>query len=215
MALLTVVRTILFKKYVQFHGRAPRHEFWWWTLALIIANFIAVFIDMSLLNSNVQIVAEPGRVEMSDEGPLATILSLATLLPTISVAVRRLHDVGKSGWWLLVMFVPLLGALYLIFLYVQRGTEGRNIYGPDPLESAAQSGHSNLRPSRTVRAKARKPPSRRCGTRRPLRTERIAILRVTGQAFGLRKPRRVSRPRRNASARNRPTSPDGSSRMVI
>ena len=158
MELLTVVRTILFKKYVQFHGRAPRHEFWWWTLALIIANFIAVFIDMSLLNSNVQIVAEPGRVEMSDEGPLAAILSLATLLPSISVAVRRLHDVGKSGWWLLVMFVPLLGALYLIFLYVQRGTEGRNIYGPDPLESAAQSGHSTLRPSPDRQGKSEKAP---------------------------------------------------------
>ncbi|WP_319530131.1 DUF805 domain-containing protein [uncultured Cohaesibacter sp.] len=147
MKLLAVVRTILFKKYVQFHGRAPRHEFWWWFLAVIIANFVAVFIDMSILNSNVQMVAEPGRVEMSDEGPLAAILSLATLLPSLGVAVRRLHDVGKSGWWLLVLFVPLLGALYLIFLYVQRGTEGSNIYGPDPLEGDPLSGRATVPPA--------------------------------------------------------------------
>lgn len=118
------IRTVL-GKYATFSGRAIRSEFWWWTLAVFIANMILGVIDAFLFGSG------PGSV-----GVLGAIFSLAVLLPGLAVSVRRLHDLDKSGWWLLIILVPLLGFLLLLYWFVQRGTVGENQYGSDPLEGS-------------------------------------------------------------------------------
>ena len=65
-------------------------------------------------------------------GLLGGIYSLAVLLPGLAVAVRRLHDIGKSGWWLLIALVPFVGAIILIVFFVKEGDPGSNEYGPNP-----------------------------------------------------------------------------------
>jgi uncharacterized membrane protein YhaH (DUF805 family) len=116
MDFATAVRTCL-NKYATFTGRAQRSELWWWTLFSIIANMVAVAIDASVLGM-----------------PAVQILvALGLILPGIAVGVRRLHDLDKSGWWYLIVFVPIVGALILIYFFIQRGTNGSNQFGPDPL----------------------------------------------------------------------------------
>lgn len=112
----TAVRTCL-SKYVTFDGRAPRSEFWWWTLFTILANFVAVAIDAAILGMPA----------------IQVIVALGLILPGIAVGIRRLHDLDKSGWWYLLVFVPIVGALILIFFFIQPGTRGGNQFGPDPL----------------------------------------------------------------------------------
>ena len=111
-----------FQKYVDFTGRAPRSEYWWFTLFLILGNLAATMIDVTMFS-----------VAADQYGPLNSIFSLATLLPGIAVSIRRLHDVDRSGWWLLIMFIPLIGWLVLLFWEVSPGTPGANRFGPDPL----------------------------------------------------------------------------------
>lgn len=113
--MVTAVTTCI-QKYKTFDGRAARAEFWWFTLAAFIGSIIFGIID-GILGINI----------------LGLIYSLALLLPSIAVGVRRLHDVDKSGWLYLVILVPLLGALYLLYLFVQEGTKGDNKYGTDQL----------------------------------------------------------------------------------
>lgn len=119
MTFKDAVRTC-FQKYITFSGRASRSEYWWFVLFTLLASFVLSFIDFSLgFQGNVQ--------------PLSALFSLAVFLPSIAVAVRRLHDRDMTGWWILIVLVPLLGALVLMVLFVMRGTEGRNRFGPDPL----------------------------------------------------------------------------------
>lgn len=115
MNFTTAVRTCL-NKYVTFDGRAPRSEFWWWVLFVIIANVVAVMIDSMIGIPAFQV-----------------IVGLGLLLPGIAVGVRRLHDLDKSGWWYLLVFIPIVGPLVLIFFFVQAGTMGSNRFGADPL----------------------------------------------------------------------------------
>ena len=67
---------------------------------------------------------------------LTGLLSLALLLPNLGVAVRRLHDINRSGWWILIALVPIVGAILLIYWYAQPGTSGSNPFGPDPKSAA-------------------------------------------------------------------------------
>ena len=97
-----------FTKYVGFDGRATRSEYWWWVLFLV-----AIAVVMELLNL----------------GLIGNLFSLATLLPSIAVGARRLHDIGKSGWWQLIALIPLIGWLVLIYWAVQP-SEGDNAFGP-------------------------------------------------------------------------------------
>ncbi|NJM43069.1 MAG: DUF805 domain-containing protein [Brachymonas sp.] len=96
MDIKTAVVTCL-TKYVDFDGRASRSEYWWF--------FLFQFITIIVLSVVLSI--------------LGTIASLALLLPGIAAGVRRLHDIGKSGWWLLICFVPFIGILILIYFMVQ------------------------------------------------------------------------------------------------
>ncbi len=114
------VSTVL-SKYVDFSGRASRSEFWWFTLFNFLLNVVASVIDLMMNTEFVSIVA-----------------SLALLLPALGVAVRRLHDVDRSGWWILITLIPLIGIIVLIVWYASEGTRGDNRFGPIPADLALQ-----------------------------------------------------------------------------
>lgn len=121
MDLMTSVRTCV-KKYADFTGRAPRSELWWFALATAIASLILTVIDFSLFNG---LAAEIGV--------LSTIFGLAVILPQSSVGARRLHDINRSGWWQLLILLPVIGWLVLLYFFVLKGTNGSNDFGTDPL----------------------------------------------------------------------------------
>ncbi|MBE2179478.1 MAG: DUF805 domain-containing protein [Chthoniobacterales bacterium] len=104
------------KNYVNFQGRARRKAYWMFVLFNIIVAIILSIID------NV----------IGTGGLLGGIYSLAVLLPGIALGVRRLHDIGKSGWWLLIALVPLIGAIVLLIFAVMDSQPGENQYGPNP-----------------------------------------------------------------------------------
>lgn len=106
-----------FGKYATFSGRAARSEFWYWTLFSVIAQIVAAVIDGVLDLTLVEV-----------------LLSLALLLPSLAVAVRRLHDIDRTGWWVLIAFTGI-GVLLLIYWDCVKGTDGPNRFGPDPLAS--------------------------------------------------------------------------------
>lgn len=126
-----------FSKYVTFSGRAPRSEYWFFLLFGLIAGFVTGILDAILFG------IQPGQVK-----PINGLLSLGMLLPSIAVSVRRLHDINRSGWWLLLsmaalpfffIFPPLatlmlLGIMVLFLIwYCTKGTTGPNRFGADPL----------------------------------------------------------------------------------
>ena len=104
------------KKYVTFSGRARRTEYWMFALFSVIASIILQVLDGVL-----------GLTPM-----LAGIYSLAVLLPTLAVAIRRLHDTNRSGWWLLLAFIPLIGIIALIVFFCLEGEKNDNRFGLDP-----------------------------------------------------------------------------------
>lgn len=104
------------KKYVTFSGRARRTEYWMFVLFSVIASIILQVLDGVL-----------GLTPM-----LAGIYSLAVLLPTLAVAIRRLHDTNRSGWWLLLAFIPLIGIIALIVFFCLEGEKNDNRFGLDP-----------------------------------------------------------------------------------
>ncbi|MCA0044300.1 DUF805 domain-containing protein [Celeribacter litoreus] len=112
---------ICFSKYVTFSGRARRAEYWWWVLFTTVAGAVLAVIDTALFGFE------------QNYDPLNSIFSLATFLPSISVWVRRLHDVNRSGWWAWLILIPLIGWIILLYWAVKGGTEGPNRFGPDPI----------------------------------------------------------------------------------
>ncbi|SIS91740.1 Uncharacterized membrane protein YhaH, DUF805 family [Roseivivax lentus] len=116
--------TTCFSKYATFRGRARRSEFWWFILFVTVANMVLSMIDGLLFGTATD--GQPVSI-------LGALFSLAVFLPALAVGVRRLHDIGKSGWWYLLCLIPVIGALVLIYFFVQRGMDGVNDFGPDPL----------------------------------------------------------------------------------
>ena len=98
MTFIGAITTCL-RKYAVFSGRATRAEFWWWVLAVVIVSIVVSIVDGFIA------AATGGNID----GVLSGIFTLAVLLPNLAVTVRRLHDIGKSGWWLLVWIVLGLG----------------------------------------------------------------------------------------------------------
>lgn len=115
------------KKYATFSGRAQRAEYWYFFLF-----YILIFIGLSIIDGITGSFS--GETGM---GFLGGLMSLALLVPSIAVGVRRLHDTGRSGWWLLIAFIPLIGAIVLVVFTVQDSEAGTNAYGPNPKTSAA------------------------------------------------------------------------------
>lgn len=110
------------KKYAEFQGRAQRKEYWMFTLF----NFLA----MVLLGSVGALLGGGGEGGLGDV--LQGLYGLGVLVPGIAVTVRRLHDIGKSGWWGLVALIPLIGSLILIYFAVKDSQPETNEYGPNP-----------------------------------------------------------------------------------
>jgi uncharacterized membrane protein YhaH (DUF805 family) len=110
-----------FQNYVTFSGRARRAEYWWWYLFVFLLLCVALIVDVYAFPSSSEILR------------VYTLASLALALPNISVTVRRLHDIGRSGWWFWLGLIPLIGALILLYWMIKRGDQGSNQFGPDPI----------------------------------------------------------------------------------
>ena len=117
MPMVTAFKLVVFERYAVFEGRAGRAEYWWFFLA----NFLIGLVIQILAGVSDALVI------------LSVIYSLALLIPGLAVAVRRLHDTNKSGWWILIALVPLVGIIVLIVFLATDGDPGANQYGnPDP-----------------------------------------------------------------------------------
>ena len=112
------------KKYAVFSGRARRMEYWMFILVNIIISVVLVIID-SLIGT---IIRQGGF------GLLQGLYSLAVLIPTLAVTVRRLHDTGRTGWWILIGLIPVIGNIVLLIFLVLDSEPGANEYGPNPKE---------------------------------------------------------------------------------
>jgi uncharacterized membrane protein YhaH (DUF805 family) len=127
MDFMTAIRSGL-ANYVKFDGRASRSEYWWWVLFYVIV-YIAATIITSVLGS---VIGSTGAVIGS---LILMVVALGLLLPTLGLTIRRLHDTDRSGWWILLGFVPLIGLILIVF-YCLPGTEGDNQFGRNPLAPA-------------------------------------------------------------------------------
>lgn len=110
------------RRYADFGGRSPRAEYWWFALAYLIVLMIAAAID-GVLGTGF------GRVG----GLFYALVALAAFVPSLAVTIRRLHDLDRSGWWMLLAFIPLIGGIVLLVWFCSRGTVGPNRFGHDPL----------------------------------------------------------------------------------
>ncbi|MEM1152989.1 MAG: DUF805 domain-containing protein [Pseudomonadota bacterium] len=109
-------------KYATFSGRASRAEYWWWFLALFLLMVMLRVLDGAV------IAPALGFQPFAEEAgtPLSTLILLAVFLPNLAVGVRRLHDTDRSGWWLLIGLIPLLGGLILLYFFVQPSDAANN-----------------------------------------------------------------------------------------
>ena len=123
MTFSQAVSSVLLNKYATFSGRARRSEYWWWYLFVTI-----VFVVAGILDRAVGLTYSDTTV---GGGWIATIAGIVFLIPNLAVSVRRLHDTGRSGWWLLIGLVPLIGVIVLIYFFVL-DSENDNQYGPSP-----------------------------------------------------------------------------------
>jgi uncharacterized membrane protein YhaH (DUF805 family) len=119
------------KQYVTFAGRARRREYWFYILVTVIVYAVLLIADSAT-----------GTVSSSGIGALSGLYSLATLLPGLAVGVRRLHDTDRSGWWMLISLVPLVGPIVLLVFLVQDSKAEANPYGPNPKLSGPAGGQT-------------------------------------------------------------------------
>ena len=108
-------------KYAVFSGRASRTEYWMFTLFSVIIFFVLAAINVSA-----------GIFPETEQPVLVSLYGLATVIPSISVTVRRLHDTGRSGWWYLIVLIPIIGSIVYLVWTVQDSHPGENKYGPNP-----------------------------------------------------------------------------------
>ena len=134
-------------RYAQFTGRASRSEFWYFILFYAILSFVISLLDSVLGTNYTYEVISAGALPAADGqiaaavtqkvGYLSIIFSLAMLIPSMAISIRRLHDTGKSGWWFLLVVIPIvnfIGFFVLLYFYVQESQAGENEYGPNPKE---------------------------------------------------------------------------------
>ncbi len=117
--------TLPLKKFMQFEGRSRRKEYWSFALLMLAAYIVAGIVDGIL---------GMGGLIGGLYGPLTLLAALFFVIPSFTVGIRRLHDTGRSGWWLLIGLVPFVGALILLYFFIVEGSRGPNQYGADPKE---------------------------------------------------------------------------------
>ena len=105
-----------FKNYINFRGRATKAEYWWWFLFAFLGGVVTGILDSLGIGVTVT----------------QSIFNLAIFIPGLAIGARRLHDIGKSGWWQLLWFVILIGWIILIIWCIKQGNRGPNSHGPDP-----------------------------------------------------------------------------------
>lgn len=110
--------------YANFSGRARRAEYWYFCLFSLIISIVLAVVDGILASNGLP-------------GLLGSLYSLAVFVPSIAVSARRLHDTGRSGWWQLILLVPIIGVIVLLIFLVQEGSFDRNDYGPSPKKAPA------------------------------------------------------------------------------
>jgi uncharacterized membrane protein YhaH (DUF805 family) len=121
VVLITAWKRVVIERYAQFSGRSGRAEYWWFFLANLILGVV-----FSLL----------GRVSVAF-AVIYALYGLAMIIPSLSVSVRRLHDINRTGWWVLIALVPIVGVIVLLVFHATAGDPGGNQYGypPEPLPS--------------------------------------------------------------------------------
>jgi len=115
-------KKVVFENYANFRGRARRSEYWYFTLMNLIIFIIAAILDSAL---GLNFAPLP-------YGLIYAAVAVLTIIPGLAVAVRRLHDVGKSGWFYFIVLIPLVGAIWLLVLFCTEGEQGTNKWGPNP-----------------------------------------------------------------------------------
>ncbi|MHC0446599.1 DUF805 domain-containing protein [Flavobacterium sp. 3-218] len=119
-------KTAMFQNYANFNGRARRSEYWYFRLATSLLMFAFIFLGLILsavLGTEIGLPIAVG---------LFFLYLIASIIPSLAVTVRRMHDLGKSGWTILVSFIPLAGPIWMLVLLVTEGEHGENYYGLDP-----------------------------------------------------------------------------------
>lgn len=123
----TVAIKSFWSNYATFKGRARRSEYWYIQLFLVLTNLAVAAIDLVLMNGDVdRFIANGGG------GIVGLVWILVTIVPALAVLVRRLHDTGKSGWWILIGLVPFLGTIVLFVFTVLNSEVGENRFGDSP-----------------------------------------------------------------------------------
>jgi uncharacterized membrane protein YhaH (DUF805 family) len=123
MSFSQAVSSVLLNKYATFSGRARRSEYWWWYLFVTLVFVVAGILDNAIGLTYSDLTVGGGWI--------ATIAGIVFLVPNLAVAVRRLHDTGRTGWWLLIGLVPVIGFFVLLYFFVL-DSENDNQYGPYP-----------------------------------------------------------------------------------
>ena len=121
MGFMDAVKNVLLNNYVNFDGRASRSEYWWWVLATIPMSFPFFILDVTVFDWGIE-----------DPTWFQHIFGAAIFLPGLGVVFRRLHDSGRSGWWLLIGLIPCVGFIVLIVFLAQDGEPYPNQYGEVP-----------------------------------------------------------------------------------
>ena len=117
-----------FQHYFDFKGRSTLSEYWWWLLFVVLAGIALTIVDMGIGTFNYE----------SGDGLLSGLFKLATLIPGLALGARRLRDINKSAWWLLMwlsflLIIPMIIPVIVLLVWAARqGDNGTNRYGPDP-----------------------------------------------------------------------------------
>ena len=127
------------RRYAKFSGRARPREYWMFVLFLLLCYIGVAIVEglLGLRTTDHWFQRGPWWASAGYStrgGPLTGLFTLAMLIPNIAVSVRRLHDTDRSGWWLLIVFFPIIGSIVLLIFFIMSGTRGANRFGPDPVE---------------------------------------------------------------------------------
>jgi uncharacterized membrane protein YhaH (DUF805 family) len=120
-------KKVVFENYANFRGRARRSEYWYFRLASTI-----IFLLFVVLGFIIYAATDNGPLALGLAYGLLMLYALGTLVPSLAVSVRRIHDIGKSGWTILVAMIPLVGPIWILVLLFTEGDSGENYYGNDP-----------------------------------------------------------------------------------